>query len=151
MKNRIEEGIKRYAIAAVLAIGGVTMLNADEPPVSPEQETGIMIIVNMADCDEKPVFPGGEPAMYQWIAENIIYPVEAADAGAQGKVVLRFVVTDQGEITGIEILRGGRHPSLNDEAVRLVKSMPRWTPGIIDGIPVNVSYILPVTFKLKAR
>ncbi len=100
--------------------------------------------------EKKAQFPGGEAEMYKWLSSNIEYPSDAVEEGASGRVVVEFVVERDGSISNVIILRS-RHPSLDKEAVRLVKAMPKWTPGEIEGRIVRVRYILPVTFKLPAE
>lgn len=104
-------------------------------------------VYTVAMLDEKPEFPGGQEAMYRWLADHISYPEEASRAGAQGRVVLEFTINKTGDICDIRILRS-RHPALDAEAVRLVRSMPRWKPGRKNGEPVIVTYTLPINFKL---
>lgn len=103
--------------------------------------------VNVAMVELKPVFPGGESEMYRWIAENLNYPVEAIENGVSGRVVVDFKINKDGTISNARVVRS-RHPALDREAIRLVNSMPRWTPGRNNGEPVNVTYILPITFRL---
>lgn len=95
-----------------------------------------------------PEFPGGQSAMYEWLAKNINYPVIAQENNIQGKVTLQFVVGKNGEIEDIVVVRGV-DPSLDKEAVRVVKSMPRWIPGKQGGVPVKVRFTLPVQFRLQ--
>ena len=98
--------------------------------------------------DTKPEFPGMETAMYDWLKQNQIYPAEAAEDGVQGRVVVEFVVERDGSISNVKVVRS-RHPALDKEAVRLIESMPRWTPGTYNGDTVRTTYTLPVTFKLQ--
>ena len=95
-----------------------------------------------------PQFPGGTKELMAWLGKNIRYPVAAQEAGKQGRVVLQFVITKEGKVADIKIMRGVS-PELDEEAVRVVKAMPAWTPGKQDGQAVNVRYTLPVTFKLQ--
>lgn len=104
--------------------------------------------LSMAMVEQKPLFPGGDAAMYKWLGEQIHYPADAAEEGVQGRVVVQFVVKKDGSIADVKVVRG-KHPSLDREAVRIVKAMPRWSPGRNNGQPVNVSYTLPITFKLQ--
>ena len=104
--------------------------------------------VNMAMVEQKPEFPGGTAAMYKWLGDNINYPTAAAEDGVQGKVTVAFVVEKDGRITNVQVVRG-KHPALDKEAMRVVKAMPKWTPGRNNGQPVRVIYNLPVTFKLQ--
>ncbi len=98
--------------------------------------------------EEQPSFPGGQGALISWLAENIKYPVEAAKAGIQGRVIVQFVVTATGSIADVKVVRGVE-PSLDKEAVRVIISMPKWTPGKQNGTAVNVRYTYPVTFRLQ--
>ena len=84
--------------------------------------------------------------MYKWLADNVKYPAEAASEEAWGKVIVDFVITKTGAIHKVRVARS-LHPALDQEAVRVVKSMPAWTPGKQNGQPVNVSYTLPITFR----
>lgn len=104
--------------------------------------------MNIAMVEQKPEFQGGEAAMYKWLGDNIVYPSAASEEGVQGRVVVEFVVGKDGSITNVRIVRG-RHPALDKEALRVIKSMPKWIPGRNNGQPVKVTYTLPVTFKLQ--
>lgn len=104
--------------------------------------------VSIAMVEQKPSFPGGEAAMYQWLSNNIVYPPAASEVGIQGRVVVEFVVGKDGSITNARVVRT-RHPALDKEALRVIKAMPNWIPGRNNGQPVKVTYTLPVTFKLQ--
>lgn len=103
---------------------------------------------NIAAVEQAPEFPGGTQAMYKWLSQNIVFPTQAAEEGVQGKVMVEFTVTKTGTIENVKVMRS-RHPALDKEAVRVVRTMPRWYPGRINGQPVNVIYTVPVTFKLQ--
>lgn len=97
-----------------------------------------------------PEFPGGVKAMYEYLGKNIKYPEVAKEAGIQGKVYVSFVVGKNGEITDVKVLRGIPGGKMcDDEAVRVVKAMPKWNPGKQRGKAVKVSYMLPVQFTLR--
>ena len=104
--------------------------------------------LNIAMVEQKPEFNGGEAAMYKWLSDNIVYPTIAAEEGVSGRVVVEFVVGKDGSISDVRVVRP-RHPALDKEAVRVVKSMPAWIPGRNNGQPVKVTYTLPVQFKLQ--
>ena len=94
-----------------------------------------------------PQFPGGQIAMLQYIMENMKYPKQAMKEGIQGRVAVSFIVEKDGSISDVKPILSV-HPLLNKEAVRVVKSMPKWTPGKQNGKPVRVRFNLPVMFKL---
>ena len=98
--------------------------------------------------EQMPVFPGGEQELLNYIGKNLRYPVIDQENNVQGKVILRFVVTKTGLVDKVEILRSLSHSSDN-EAIRVVKSLPRFIPGKQNGRTVSVWYTLPVTFKLE--
>lgn len=96
---------------------------------------------------EDPYFPGGDAMMEKWINENINYPADARAAGIQGRVDVWFVLTKEGKVTHPSVTRSV-HPSLDAEALRIIRNMPTWTPGIANGEPVEVDVTIPVIFKL---
>ena len=95
-----------------------------------------------------PQFPGGQIAMLKYIMETIKYPEQAMKEGIQGRVAVRFIVEKDGSISDVKPILSV-HPLLNKEAVRVVESMPKWTPGKQNGKPVRVRFNLPVMFKLN--
>ena len=96
--------------------------------------------------EQMPTFPGGEAELMKFIRDNLKYPLTAKKEGIQGRVILRFVVTKTGAIDNITVLRS-LDPACDEEAIRLIKSMPRWIPGKQNGNAVPVYYTLPVVFK----
>ncbi len=103
-------------------------------------------VYNMAMVQQQPKFPGGASEMYKWLGNNIKYPEEAKKERVSGKVIVDFVITKTGKTDKVRVVRG-LHPALDEEAVRVIKAMPAWTPGKQNGQPVNVSYTLPITFR----
>lgn len=100
-------------------------------------------------CDIMPEFPGGQNALLQFLAKNIKYPAEAQQQGKQGKVVVTFVIEKDGSITNAKVTQA-LYPSLDEESLRIVKSMPKWTPGKMkDGKVVCVQYTVPLTYRLQ--
>ena len=95
-----------------------------------------------------PQFPGGQIAMLKYIMENIKYPEQAMKKGIQGRVAVRFIVEKDGSISNVSPIHPV-HPLLDKEAIRVVKSMPKWSPGKQNGKPVRVRFNLPVMFKLN--
>ena len=112
-----------------------------EPPK--EEETKVFDVV-----EQMPSFPGGPSALIQYLSSNIKYPVVAEENGVQGRVVCTFVVERDGSITDVRVIKSV-DPSLDKEAVRVVKSMPKWIPGKQNGSAVRVKYTVPVTFRLQ--
>ena len=98
--------------------------------------------------EQMPSFPGGDAAMMKYLAENIKYPVSAQKAKEQGRVVVQFIVEKDGAVTGVKTVRSVT-PVLDAEAVRVIKAMPKWTPGRQGGQPVRVKYNVPVSFRLQ--
>ena len=129
-------------------VGGAVLkakedIAAPEPPKQVVEETKIFTVV-----EQMPLFPGGDAALMGYLRDNIHYPTVAAENGVQGRVVVGFVVERDGSITDVNVLRSV-DPSLDREAVRVVKSMPKWTPGKQNGSAVRVKYQVPVTFRLQ--
>lgn len=104
---------------------------------------------NATDFAEvEPQFPGGESEMIQFIQQNVSYPEYAREMGEQGTVYVQFVVNTDGEVQNEKILKGVS-ASLDKEALRVVRKMPNWNPGLQDGEPVRVRYQLPIKFKIE--
>lgn len=124
----------------------VPVMDYIEAPVEEEVEEEPVIFVAV---EEKPQFNGGDANEFsKWVARNLDYPEMARSNGVQGKVVLSFVIAKDGSITDVKVLRGV-DSSLDKEAVRVVSSSPRWTPGKQRDRAVPVSYTFPVLFQLK--
>ena len=98
--------------------------------------------------EQMPSFPGGDGSMMGWLSSNVKYPAVAEENGVQGRVIVRFVVGKDGSISNTSISRSV-DPSLDKEALRVVKAMPRWIPGKQKGKPVSVWMTIPVTFQLQ--
>ncbi|MFZ4726077.1 MAG: TonB family protein [Paludibacter sp.] len=100
--------------------------------------------------DKMPVFPGGESELMSYIAQNVRYPVEAQKNGIQGRVICSFVIKADGTIADTKTIRS-IDPYLDAEALRVIKAMPKWTPGEQKGEKVSVQYTLPISFKLEGE
>ena len=98
--------------------------------------------------EEQPEFPGGMEALLKYLAKNINYPESAVDNGIQGKVMVRFVVERDGSVSAVETYKSV-DPALDKEAVRVVKTLPKWKPGRQQGKAVRTRYIVPVVFRLQ--
>ena len=112
-------------------------------PKEDEDRPGVYIVV-----EQMPEFPGGDKGFHQFIADNIKYPAEAKEEGLKGRVFVNFIVEPDGSVSDIRVLRG-IGGGCDEEAVRVVESMPRFKPGMQDGEAVRVSYTVPVFFKLE--
>lgn len=99
-------------------------------------------------AEEMPQFPGGPSALFQYLSESIKYPEEAEKNGIEGRVILTFIVETDGSISNVNIVKSV-DPSLDAEAIRVVATMPRWSPGRMDGSAVRVKYTVPVTFRIE--
>ena len=97
--------------------------------------------------EQMPQFPGGMPAMMKWLTDNMKYPKEAQDAKQQGRVIASFTVEKDGSITDVRVVKS-LAPALDEEAIRVVKAMPKWNPGMQNGEPVRVKYTVPISFLL---
>jgi TonB family protein len=97
--------------------------------------------------EQMPMYPGGEPAMMKFLSENISYPKKARKKNIQGTVALSFIVEKDGHLSNVKVLRsvGG---GCDEEAVRVIKSMPNWTPAMHDDNPVRVKFTIPIKFRL---
>jgi len=118
--------------------------NVDAPPPPPVEEE----VFDLAAVQEQPEFPGGMEKMYEFMGKMQKYPDMEYEAGIQGKVYVQFTVAKDGSIEEAKVLRSVSD-GLDKEAMRLVKSMPKWSPGKMGGKPVKCRFNLPVVFKLK--
>lgn len=116
------------------------------PAVVEEEEESTQEIFTVVET--MPEFPGGQSAMLAFINKNLHYPIVAQENGISGRVACVFVVNRDGSIVDATVLRGV-DPSLDKEALRVINSMPKWTPGKQRGKPVRVKFNLPITFRLN--
>ncbi len=108
-------------------------------------------IYDMKSIPVAPIFKGGSQGLDRWIQEHIQYPADAARAKIEGRVIVEFIIDKNGAVTFPKVVRG-INDVLNDEALRVIKSLPHWTPGYANGKPANTRYTYPVAFKLaKAK
>ena len=99
-------------------------------------------------CDQMPQFPGGDVKLMEYIVKNVQYPAEAKEHGVQGTILVNFIVEKNGSLSNVQAADGGAKV-LSDEAIRVVKAMPRWTPGKQQGETVRCRFTIPVTFRLN--
>lgn len=114
----------------------------DEGDMPTEEETVFNVV------ETQPEFPGGTKALMNYLMENIQYPTISHNNNSQGRVLVRFVVREKGDVSDIEVFKGSGDYYLDKEAVRVVSKMPRWIPGRHGGKTVSVYFVLPVVFRL---
>lgn len=146
--QKSDKAVGAFTVEGNDEVGGAVLkakedIAAPEPPKHVVEETKIFTVV-----EQMPMYPGGDGALMGYLRDNIHYPTVAAENGVQGRVVVGFVVERDGSITDVKILRGV-DPSLDREAMRVVKNMPKWTPGKQNGSAVRVKYQVPVSFRLQ--
>lgn len=123
---------------------------AAEEKVKTKPQTDITKKKKTWDCmpETMPYFPGGQELLLKYLADNIKYPASAVKAKKQGRVIVTFIVQKDGSVTHAKIAKS-IDPELDAEALRIVKGMPKWTPGTQNGKPVSVRYMVPVKFSLQ--
>ena len=138
--------------AAVLEEVVVTTQETSRKPVSLTSPSGQPANTNkiFTKVDHVPEFPGGIKALFQYLNQNLSYPIRAKQANVSGRVFVQFVVTETGEIRELRILKGIGF-GCDEEAVRVVSKMPDWIPGKQNGKPVSVQYNLPIQFSIENR
>ncbi|MGK4225243.1 TonB family protein [Parabacteroides distasonis] len=144
-------------LSNIEAVARLTVRLANEATVSNAMVTATDVSSKSREVNEQvftvvekmPSFPGGDAELLKYIATNIKYPKESQDNGEQGRVICSFIVGRDGSVNNPEVLRGVT-PLLNEEAVRVINTMPRWNPGMQRGKAVAVKYTVPITFRLKS-
>ncbi len=138
------------------------LMTADQAQVEVQDEEVVEIVEEIKEeiqeqeveaepfvvVEEMPMFPGGDPALLQYLAENTQYPEVAKENNIQGKVIVRFCVTSKGTVDRVSVLKGV-DPELDKEAIRVVQTLPSFKPGRQGGKPVPVWYMVPINFTLK--
>jgi periplasmic protein TonB len=121
----------------------VVYVEPTDPVLLPEPEPRIFV-------EEMPEFPGGNSALLRYVSENLRYPDEALENNIQGRVTLKFVVNTNGSVDRIVVIRGV-DPSIDNEAVRIINTLPHFKPGRQNGVPVPVWFTIPVVFQIKTN
>ncbi len=134
-KEGSDEGTKQMTEEKVIV--------EEKVEVAPKEDRTVFEVV-----EQMPKFPGGDAALMSFLSSHIKYPAIAEENGVQGRVVCTFVVEKDGSITDVKVAKGV-DPSLDKEAVRVIKSMPKWIPGKQNGSAVRVKFTVPVTFRLQ--
>lgn len=136
---------KLVIISLLLSMLGLNTFAQSQPHMNQDEEE----VFPLSLVDEKPSFNGGDVNTFsKWVNERIVYPEIARENGVCGRVTLQFTIAKDGSVTKVRVLRG-LDPALDKEAVRVVSSSPKWTPGKQKGIPVAVTYTFPVIFNLR--
>ena len=136
--------MKRLIMMSLMAICCLTTVLAQKTVVSQKDQKEDPFNV----VEDMPAFPGGMEAMIQFISSNIKYPADAKKQKVDGRVLVNFVVEKDGSITEVKVIKP-TFPSLDAEAIRVVKAMPKWKPGYQRGQAVRVQFTMPINFSLK--
>lgn len=145
-----------FSIVGLFLMSGVLKAQTDSTEVSVSDSIQLEIneaLTKLAESicenpDVMPEFPGGPDALRKYINQNVQYPRLAAENKEQGRVFVKYIVEPDGTISSVEVARSVSR-SLDNEAIRVVKNMPKWKPGTKNGIPVRVAYAVPINFQLQ--
>lgn len=151
-KTSSKQGFRYLLVLPLIAVsvwfGALYAENADnnlvaisETAIKPQDERPYEVV------EEMPQFPGGMNALMTFIGQNLRYPIDDAKSKVEGRVLVRFVIEKDGTVNDVEVLRS-LSPNCDAEAVRVVKAMPKWSPGIQKGKEVRVYFTLPILYKL---
>ena len=134
--------MKKIFIIIAFVFAWATRAFAQMDMVSSQPENDTIYL----SSEQLPEFPGGQQAMFQYIADNVVYPESARINGIQGRTICQFVVNKSGSLSDIKILKSSGNNELDEEAVNVIASMPKWIPGRSAGEIVRVKYSVPITF-----
>ena len=136
--------MKKIAFLLLVALLSTTTITAQKTVISKNQskEKVFDVVENM------PEFPGGQDSLMSFLMHTIKYPKEAMEKGIQGRVVAKFIVEKDGQVSTPKVVRSV-YPALDEEALRVIRYMPKWKPGKQNGREVRVFFTLPVTFRMK--
>jgi len=134
--------MKKLIFMSMMAVLSLTTANAQKTVVSQKNQKVFEV------AEQMPEYPGGMMAMMEFLQDNMKYPADAEKQKVQGKVMVSFIVETDGSISDVKVMKNV-FPSLDAEAIRVVKAMPRWTPGKQKGKVVRVHFSLPITYRLK--
>lgn len=127
------------AVLAVMLLANTNVMAQDTKATNDEVYSIVEVM---------PEFPGGVDSMMSFVAKNVNYPEDAQEKGISGRAMIRFVVEKDGSVNDVQVMRSVS-PSIDAEAVRVVKAVPNWKPGMQKGKPVRVSYTLPIVFRAQ--
>lgn len=159
MMNKTKTRFGAWKVLAALPVAALLLMVGCKNAADPETDSTVaqthVVVANTNDtvydghpAEVDPEFPGGMEALYKYLAENIKYPEQAKAEKMQGRVAVSFVIEKDGSVTNAKVVRG-IGGGCNEEALRVVNAMPKWTPGRMSDEPVRVNYVLPITFKLQ--
>lgn len=134
--------MKKMILLSMMAVLGLMTANAQKTVISQSNQSVY------DQVEQMPEFPGGMPAMIEFLQTNLKYPKDAIKQQVGGRVMVMFVVETDGTLSNVRVAKKV-FPSLDSEAVRVVKTMPKWKPGKEKGRPVRVNFTLPVVFSFK--
>lgn len=138
-----EQAFPQASVQEIVTAPQPTAVASDSETPLPPKDDKIY-----STCEIMPEYPGGQSALFQYLARTIKYPEESQQKGEQGKVTVSFIVNKDGSLSDYKI-ESGVTPLLDAEALRVLKLMPKWTPGKEKGKTVKVQYTVPVTFRLQ--
>ena len=142
-KMKAQKEAEEAAAAEAKAAEAARAANCVESPTDDDEES-----IPFQLIDVKPTFQGGDAnAFSSWVMQRLVYPDSAKKNKVQGRVTLQFTIATDGQVENVKVLRGA-DPALDAEAVRVVSSSPKWTPGMVDGKPVRVTYTFPIIFQI---
>ncbi len=149
LKTQNTFNMKKVILIPAMLTGVVLLTSVQlETQHQPSADTSVPSIQQKVDDETKPEFTGGMSALIEYMQANINYPKELADKNLEAKVFVKFIVTKTGEIKDAKVARGSEHEPFNTEAIRVVSSMPNWTPGMKGGKAVSAEMTLPIQFAL---
>ena len=131
-------------LCMALCVSAQDTISSDNQANTTQSSDSLCFVV----VERMPEFPGGQQAMFQFVAENIKYPVIAQQHGIQGRAICQFIIEKDGRVNDVVIVRSTGDAALDKEAIRIIESMPAWIPGMQKGKPVRVKYTLPINFRL---
>lgn len=131
----------------VVSYGTVATDDKKAKTEAPEKTNNDKVVFQVVE--QMPQFPGGDNGLFKYLAESIRYPVDAQESGIQGRVICQFIIDENGQVNDVKVVRSV-DASLDAEAIRVIKAMPKWTPGQQRGKSVSVQYTLPINFRLDA-
>lgn len=149
--DSVDEDVELDVVDQLVQNAPTDSVNQDGPDLVDEPEDPVINYTApeiILIAEEMPRYVGGDEVMFAFIRDNVQYPRIPLELGIEGKVLVQFVVMSDGKIDRIKIVRG-IDPALDEEAARVVSTMPVWEPGRQGGHPVNVQFVIPISFKIR--